>query len=313
MFAWRCKHLSLKISNAVVTIDVDAAEAAAGVLKTLGVKRDTYQDQRFYPPPGDPVEGQAAYFVSMVAVDHRTSLFEPFEGYIEGEFFHGADALYRLGRLAYDRGFFKAERLAALTPSEAEQLFSIGGRRVWDFNVRVLLLRDVGKKASARGGFEFIISVDSIKKLREALSAMRAYEDPVGKKAMLLAKFLEGRGLASFKDSAEADVPVDNHLSRVAYRLGIVDVNYDFLESGVEVGREDDVRLREVVKTAWRIVAKFADLHPFALDDFLWNFGRGICRRVKPQCASCPFREVCKAHKLGRYPPEHLHLLTWYY
>jgi len=297
----------------VSAVDIDTAEVVAEILKRLGVKRDNYTDPRFYPPSSDPIEDQAAYFVSMVAVDHRTSLWEPFEGVVMGEFFHGADALYRLGRLAYDEGFFKADRLADLTPGEAQRLFTLGGKRVWDFDVRVLLLRDVGKKAKINGGFKALISADSVKQLRSKLSNIRAYEDPVGKKALLLAKFLEGRRLADFKDSADADVPVDNHLSRVAYRLGIVEINYDFLESGVEVTREEDIRLRELVKISWRIVAKFADLHPFALDDYLWNFGRKICKREAPQCTVCPFKEVCKAHKLGRYPPEHLHLLTWYY
>ncbi|ACB40266.1 iron-sulfur cluster loop [Pyrobaculum neutrophilum V24Sta] len=298
---------------AVETIDVDRAEAVAGILKSLKPNRDSYLDSRFYPPPEDPVEDQLAFFVTMVAIDHRTSLWEPFEGQIAGEFFHGADALYRLGRLAYDRGFFKAENLAGLTPDKAEALLSLGGKKIWDFNVRVLLMRDVGRKAAARGGFEKMVSRESISGLRRSLEGLRAYEDPVGKKALLLAKFLDGRRLADFKDLEEADVPVDNHLSRVAYRLGIVDISFDFLESGAEVTREEDVRLREVVKTAWRIVAKFADVHPFALDDYLWNFGRRVCTRDAPRCQSCPFKDMCKAYSLSRFPPEHLHLLTWYY
>jgi hypothetical protein len=162
------------------------------------------------------------------------------------------------------------------------------------------------------GGFANIPR-DTLKKLKEAVKQMRAYEDPVEKKVLLLAKFLDGRRLADFKDIEEADVPVDNHVSRIAYRLGIVDLNYDFLESGVETTREEDIRLRELVKTAWRIVAKFADLNPFALDDYLWNFGRRICTRENPKCDACPFKDVCKAHSLRRYPPEHLHLATWYY
>jgi len=101
-------------------IDVDKAEAVADVLKSVGVRRDSYLDPRLYPPPDDPLEDQLAYFVSMAAIDHRTGLWEPFEGVVGGEFFHGADALYRLGRLAYGRGFFKAEKLAELAPSEAE-------------------------------------------------------------------------------------------------------------------------------------------------------------------------------------------------
>jgi hypothetical protein len=293
-------------------IDVDKAEAVANVLRAVGVKRDSYLDPRFYPPPDDPLEDQIGYFVAMTAIDHRTSLWEPFEGVAEGEFFHGADLLYRLGRLAYSRGFFKAEKLAQLRPDEADVLLSINGKRVWDFHTRVLLLRDVGKKVQRIGGFANIPR-DSLKKLKEVVKQMRAYEDPVEKKVLLLAKFLDGRRLADFKDIEEADVPVDNHVSRIAYRLGIVDLNYDFLESGVETTREEDIRLRELVKTAWRIVAKFADLHPFALDDYLWNFGRRICTRENPKCDACPFKDVCKAHSLRRYPPEHLHLATWYY
>ncbi len=294
-------------------IDVDKAEVVANILKSTEVKRDNYLDPRFYPPQDDPLEDQLAYFVSMVAIDHRTSLWEPFEGDIDGEFFHGADALYRLGRLSYGRGFFKAEKLAELAPSEAEPLLTIGGRRVWDFHIRVLLLRDVGKKALRNGGFEKLVPRDSLKRLKEALKQMRAYEDPVEKKALLLAKFLDGRGLADFKDLEEAEVPVDNHLSRIAYRLGIVDISYDFLESGVEVSREEDIRLRQLVKTAWKIVAKFADIRPFALDDYLWSFARRICTRERPKCDICQFREVCKAYSLQRYPPEHLHFITWYY
>lgn len=298
----------------MATIDVDKAEQVAALIKELRPTRDSYTDPRIYPPVGDPREDQLAFFTAMVAVDHRTSTpWGSFEGLINGEFYHGADALYRLGRIAYDEGIFKAERLANLTPRDAEKLFKLGDAVVWDFYTRVYLLRDLGKKVLLRGGFEALVSTSSIRELKKRLAEVRAYEDPVAKKTMLLAKFLDGRRLADFKDVEEADVPVDNHLSRIAYRLGIVDVDYDFLESGVETTREEDIRLREVVKTAWRIVAKFADIHPFALDDFLWNFGRKTCLREKPLCGSCPLRGACKAHAVGRYPPEHLHLATWYY
>lgn len=296
----------------MVAIDVDKAEEVANILKKVEIRQD-YLNPLFYPPPGDSRESQLAYFTAMVAIDHRTSTpWEAFEGEIGGRFYHGADALYRLGRILYDKEFFKAEKLANLTPIDAAELFTIGGKKVWDFYTRIYLLRDLGKKVAARGGFE-ALSVDSLKKLKVELSNFRAYEDPAGKKVMLLAKFLWGRKLVEFKDVEEADVAVDNHLSRVAYRLGVVDIDYGFLESGVETTREEDVRLREVVKTGWRIVSRFVDIHPFHLDDFLWSFGRSVCRRESPQCGVCPFREVCKANSLSRYPPEHLHLATWYY
>ena len=296
-----------------VAVDVDRARSAADIVGRLGLRRDAYDDGRFYPPRSDPREDQLAFFVAMVAVDHRTSTpLGPFEGHIDGEFFHGADALWRLGRKAYDEGLFKAERLAELTPGEAERLFSIGGARVWDFHVRMFLLRDLGRKALRAGGFEALIP-DAVAEMAERLRRVRAYEDPVGKKALLLAKFLDGRGLVKFKDPENFDVPVDNHLSRIAYRLGIADVDYGQLFEGLELGREEDAEVRQKVKLAWRLVAKFSGVDPFTLDDFLWSFGRRVCTREAPKCGQCPFRSICKANGLGQYPPEHTHLLTWYY
>lgn len=294
-------------------IDVDKISAVAEALRKLKIERDRYLDDRYYPPQSDPRERQLAYFISVVAVDHRTSTpLGAFEGYIDGEFYHGADALWRLARKAYDEGLFEPERLAKLTPEDAERLFSINGVKVWDFNVRLFLLRDLGAKAIEAGGFQGLID-DTIEGLAAKLSRVRAYEDPVRKKVLLLAKFLDGRGLVQFKDRENFDVPVDNHLSRIAYRLGIVDVDYDILFKGLELTREEDVEVRNKVKLSWRLVAKFSGLDPFALDDFLWSFGRRVCVRDRPRCEECPLRDVCKARSLGRYPPEHAHTLTWYY
>ena len=296
-----------------VAIDVDKIREVADVLRGLSLERDRYLDDRLYPPPSDPREDQLAYFTAMVAVDHRTSTpLGSFEGYIDGEFFHGADALWRLGRKAYDAGLFKAERLADLKPEEARRLFSIGDKTVWDLNVRLFLLRDLGRKALRAGGFESLIP-ETISGLIERLKPIRAYEDPVAKKALLLAKFLDGRGLVKFKDPENFDVPVDNHLSRIAYRLGIVDVDYKALFEGVELSREEDAEVRNKVKLAWRLVSRFSGVDPFTLDDFLWSFGRRICVREGPRCAQCPFRRICRANAVGQYPPEHTHVLTWYY
>lgn len=293
-------------------LDVDKAAEVADVVKGLGLKRDRYLDERYYPPPDDPRELQLAYFAAVVAVDHRTSTFGPFEGYIDGEFYHGADALWRLARRAYPE-VFSPDRLASLSLEDGMRLFSIGGRAVWDLGVRVLLLRDLGRKAAEAGGFAKWLDAGSVAELAERLKRARAYEDPVKKKTLLLAKFLDGRGLLKFSDPQNFDVPVDNHVSRIAYRLGIVDVDYSWLFSGVELTREEDVEVREKIKLAWRLVSKFSGVDPFTLDDFLWSFGRAVCTRDSPKCGRCPLRAVCKANRLGQYPPEHTHSLTWYY
>lgn len=290
----------------------------AEIIAKLDLKRDMYLDTRFFPPINVDRELQLGYFAAMVAIDHRTSTpLGVFEGYVHGEFFHGADLLYRLGMLIFesDPEFFSSDRLSRLGYENAKKLLVFENKILWDFHVRTFLLRDLGQKTlELYSSFKKLFNVSRVTEFVDRLRFFRAYEDPVAKKAYLLAKFLDGRKLIQFHDKENFEVAVDNHLSRLAIRLGIISFSdYSHIERQLEVPRDYDISLRLTIREAWKKVSEMSGVDPFTLDDFLWNFGRRICRQNSPRCANCPFDGVCLARSVGRYWLEHRHILTWYY
>lgn len=295
-----------------LSVDDETVSRVSTSISGLGLSRDSYEDPLFFPPKDDEVERQLGFFLSMVAIDHRTRTeLTDFSSDIRGRRLSGADLLYYLGRRVYEYGgSFTPGWLAHLTPEEAKHLLCFEGNCVWDFYTRIFLLRDLGRKIKS---LTELLLVDRVEELVSNLSVFRAYEDPVRKKTFLLAKFLDGRGLARF--GGEKYVPVDNHLTRIAIRLGIVIPSGDLLEwirEGRELTREEDVTVRMAVREAWKEVSNRSGVDPFALDDFLWPFGRSTCTK-DPHCNSCPFSEVCRSNSTGEYWEEPKHTLTWYY
>ncbi len=311
---------------------------------------DTFEDRRYYPPPGTNRRDLMAYFLVMVAMDHRLSRpGRDYEGYVGGELYHGADLLYRLGAEMFerDRSFFYPERLKSITVKDVLNWLMVKGKsgreiRPPDPEVRAELLRDLGVKLEALfNGDPFEIVVRSKGFLRlgvaegliDLLKVFKAYQDPVEKKAFLLAKFIERRGIVRFQDPQDKEVPVDNHLTRIALRTGIVDVDRETLEriaANIEFEPFEDAYLRMAVRQAYRLVAQAAGADPFILDDFLWTFGRRCCTLMDPSCASgcglrcrqsggcegnsCVLAPACKAFTDRLYMvPEHKFLNTWWY
>ena len=145
----------------------------------------------------------------------------------------------------------------------------------------------------------------------------RAYEDPVEKKSFLLYKFLERRGIFEAKDKENIHVPVDNHLTRIAIRFGLVVVPKEFEEIFLwrkEADRFTDIILRFHIREAYKEVSRLSGIPPTRLDDFLWMHGRNVCT-TPPLCEKCPLKESCNAYRnpvLKKYR-EHYYLNTWYY
>lgn len=297
----------------LATLDDKRIDLLSDSLSELKLERDSYDDALFFPPQGDE-ERELGFFVSMVAIDHRTRTeLTDFSAFVEGRRLKGADLLYHLGVEVYkNEDSFTPRWLRDLTPEKAQKLLCFEGTCIWDFFTRIFLLRDVGSKVES---FSDILDVDTIEELARRLSKLRAYEDPVQKKIMLLAKFLDGRGLIRLEDMEMAHVPVDNHLTRLALRLGIVRPSKELslkMEKGVELTREEDVEVRAAVRDAWKEVSIRSGIDPFTLDDFLWPFGRSACHQ-DPDCHSCPFKRVCRANLTGEYWMEPKHTITWYY
>ncbi len=334
----------------IVGIDYEQCIIVGKVMSRIKeFKIDDFLDQHYYPPPTASREDVARYFLVMVALDHRLSRpRKPYEGYVKGEFFHGADLLYRLGRLYWEEKpeFFEPEYLSRLTQDEFRKLFTVEnkGSRIQppDPRIRASLLRDIGTKLlKFYGGSAYALIVDSKGYLRrgigegfiDRLKIFTAYQDPVEKKAFLLAKFLERRGVLPIYDQYNKEVPVDNHLVRIALRLGIIKVDTELLEkiaSGVEVLPEEDIVLRYNTRLAYKIVAQEGGIDPFVMDDFLWMFGRKCCTRETPACKygcsdkcrkingcsdnRCIFYEICSARRNPLLMVnEHRFIETWWY
>ncbi len=313
------------------------------LLNLLGI--DTFTDPRYYPPPNESEEDILRYFIFMVAIDHRTSLDNSFEGLVDGEFFHGADLLYRLGITKYYENpeFFSPEHMAELTLNELNSWLSVIGldgrvRSVWDPEVRVKLLRDLGKRLLKLFGGEVTNLINLARnRLKEPsglgiIDYMRSflpYSDPVEKKSYLFIKFISRRKLFNYLDPENSEVPVDNHLTRIALRLGIVSVEGSLrnkLVSGAPFTWEEDISLRLAVRKAFKLLSKLINTDPLILDDLLWLFGRHCCTFKRPVCVSgcggkcrelrlcsdgCLLREVCPPE--NRFLTEHNYRNTYYY
>lgn len=307
---------------------------------------DRATDPEYYPPEDADQELVARYFITMVAMDHRASRSgRPYEAYVDGRLYHGADLLYKLGSkmLAENPDFFDPLRLANLGVEDVlAWLTPPGGPAPPDPDVRAELLRDLGSKLvklyEGRVLRLLTLSKGRLKTrlhdgLIDRLKVFKAYSDPVEKKAFLLAKFLHRRGLFEAEDREHREVPVDNHLTRIALRLGLVAVPRETevaIARGVEFDSEEDLVMRLAVRRSYKLLAESSGIDPFDLDDFLWAFGRKCCTREAPVCVSgctngcakvlgcdggsCVFSEVCPAAgDPRRLLPEHRHEGTWYY
>ena len=334
----------------MVGIDWEAIDRMASSLKRvkLGIRVDRFDDERYYPPLNAPRRDVVLYFLVMVAMDHRLSRpGRPYEAVIGGELFHGADLLYYRGAEAYrrDPSFFDPENLARATPRTVVEWLGVeyGGRLVKppDPDVRAELLRDLGYKlVNYYGGDAYRLVSESKGFLRlgvgegfiDRLKVFKAYQDPVEKKAFLLAKFLERRGVLEVKDHYNKEVPVDNHLVRIALRTGIISVDQATLEKislGVDFSEEEDVLIRYTARIAYKEVARRAGIDPFILDDYLWSFGRKCCTPARPTCKAtcsrgcakslgcisgrCVFQEWCKASSNPLFMVTEHRFFKWWY
>ncbi|MCE4614786.1 MAG: hypothetical protein F7B60_04580 [Desulfurococcales archaeon] len=306
------------------------AEVLGKILKDHPV--DPFVNPNYYPPEGTDFEALTMYFLVMVSMDHRLSRpNRPYELVMRGEKYHGADLLYKLGMEMFRTKpqFFTAEYLSHITEDDVKEwLAPRGVVRPVDINLRTLLLRDIGRKLTAlfdEKAYNIIEYSKGYLKNKgkgfiELLKAFTAYQDPVEKKAFLLAKFLERRRVLQIVDSWNKEVPVDNHLTRIAIRWGLIHLERELLEKiayGTPFTGKEDTLIRYYVQIAFKLVSQKAGVDPFILDDFLWSFGRTVCKRENPKCiqnGDCPIMEFCRAQSNRLYMVgEHNYYETWYY
>jgi len=303
---------------------------------------DTFDDPCCYPPRDEDPETVAMYFLVLVAMDHRLSRpGRTYEAVIGGRRYHGADLLYRLGKRMLDTnpGFFDAKNLAKVREEDILHWLCVGDTCPPDPGLRAALLRDLGRKLLLHYNGSALRLVEESNGylhswdpgspgLVERLRVFEAYSDPVEKKPMLLAKFLERRGLLVVRDPWNRRVPVDNHVSRIALRLGIVRPEpslYRRIVERRELSPWEDIALRIAIREAWHLVAESMRVNDFVLDDILWTMGRKVCLPGRPLCNQCRDHPICSGNKCalhqvcpvarGEESPldEHVFYNTWWY
>ncbi|MEM2021423.1 MAG: hypothetical protein QXP80_04265 [Zestosphaera sp.] len=322
-------YYRIRVSDALIG---RAAPIVRRAIKAM--PRDEFINPEYYPPGNTDVESTLRFFIFMVAIDHRTSRYKPFEAYVNSKFYHGADLLYRLGSRKFleDPEFFSPDRMSSISVDEVVEWLSVreGGSSVsvWDPEVRASLLRDLGLGLVKwfSGSVSELIKASRgylrrgpSQGLTHIMRRFKAYSDPVEKKTFLFAKFVERRGLISIADPWNKEVPVDNHLTRIALRLHLVSPE-EALHAKIRVREHytyaEDIALRLAVRTAYKELAKVAGVDPFILDDFLWYFGRKVCMRERPACVrveECPLADVCLSRGSPEEITEHHYLNTYYY
>ncbi len=296
-----------------------------------------FTDPELYPSVHDPPHLVAMYFLTLVAIDHRLY---PWGGVayavVDGKVRRGSEILYARAMKAYrrDPSIFDPTRLASMGRGLFE---SVWGSDIWGAEWRIALLRDLGRKLIAiyGGSVENLLGITRSVRLRSSdpehpglldkLRVFLAYNDPVEKKSMLLIKMLLRRKLIDVEDPDSLRVAVDNHLTRVALRLGLVKLPPDLEDAvvkGSSVSIETDVLIRMCVREALHRVCRVGDLDPLHLDDALWSFGREVCTFETPRCEECkhpmcidgrcPFAEKCLFRR-GVAIKEHRLENTWWY
>ena len=320
----------------------EVARSLSRLRSKIQAKVDMFEDPNYYPSRGIDNNILVTYFLVMVAMDHRLSRpGRPYEAVLEGRKYHGADLLYRLGKKMLDSNasFFEPHNLEQVTEHDIMKWLCIGKVCPPDPRIRAMLLRDLGYKLRVLYNNEPLKLISESKHLLhswyganlgfvEHLKNFYAFNDPVEKKAMLLAKFLERRGVLKIKDSENKRVPVDNHLARIGLRLQLIYIDrniYDKILRRVEVSPWEDICIRITLREAWHKIAVESGLDDFVLDDLLWSMGRRTCIQQFPRCndcssglecenGSCIFHSICPVG-LGEAPPidEHLYTDTWWY
>lgn len=233
----------------------------------------------------------------MVAIDYRTSTpTEDFEGMLDGKFFHGADLLFALGiqKFNEDPLFFSASRMANLSDASVEMWLTLKMPHkkvtIYKPQERAKLLRNAGRTILQMGyesSFDllcesggYLIREDGTG-LLQLLELIWAYNDPVRKKSYLWLKFLTGRGIFKVKDWDNFAVPVDNHLTRIALRTGIIEVDVPEirlrLTSEAPFSVVEDLEVRKAVRDAFTKILQNTQLTFRELDDLFWVLGRTHC------------------------------------
>jgi len=144
-------------------------------------------------------------------------------------------------------------------------------------------------------------STHPLKTFLDALREIPGYkEDPLQKKAMLLAIILENRPehFLNVTDPESAVPIIDYHLQRSALRTGLVRVDDPALRQKIEARAEvtpaDEQDIRQATYDAIQQLVELSGLSVAAVDYFFFMNRTKCPEMTEPKCPECPVRSICK-------------------
>ena len=235
---------------------------------------------------------------------------KPMIARLDGRDLKGSDFLWRACTRAWQRdpGALAPAALAALSDRQLDALFHddtgrnplpmwpehlalICGYARW-FTTRGLTPADVLRRAAA--------APKPLQALLAALAEIPGYaEDPLQKKAMLLAIVLENRPehFLRVTDPDSAVPIIDYHLQRSALRTGLVRVDDPALRLRLEqrqlLDAADEAAVRDATYAAIGRLMAQTGLSAAAIDWFFFQ-NRTRCPETQdPDCSACPVQALC--------------------
>jgi sugar/nucleoside kinase (ribokinase family) len=233
---------------------------------------------------------------------------------LDGRSLKGSDYLFAAYRRAIDRdsGFFTPDRQAALTAEELAAAWRAddGSNPMPAFDLHLEMAQSYGRDMLALGVTprEMVEQANHSTTPRQTFLSLLDHiggykEDPLRKKAMLLALILEQRPEKFLRPAPnEAELPViDYHLMRSCLRTGLVEVIDDDLRSKL-IGREglsgaEEWAVRFAAYQAIQRVQSHSGRSMGAVDWFFFNARRRCPEMTEPDCANCAIDAVCTHRK----------------
>lgn len=271
-------------------------------------------------------------------------------GHVDGRYYRGSEYLYHVMRKQMETSpqTFDADVMASLTLRGFQDWFGDPGFcKIRRPNERVVLLRDAAEGLLRRyeGNVSNLLEesqgyIGGKTGLKKRLSRIKAFDDPLAKKTMILILFLHYEELFNPKDPENITAGIDYHLQRIALRSGIIEVIDDRLEPKLKLRRfisnEEHYEIRKACVEAYALIGQRLRWSMFDVDQLFWQIGRNCCHHTHPPhcgerlCKSkhctllensnypcrgkCPLDGACKATLDNRYTaflePK---VITYYY
>ncbi len=306
------------IMKARVRIDDGAVAAFAGFFKASDeiVPFDfcSRSEGFIYPDRGQP--GVMEYFFFVCA--HQFGFWRlendrwtaPMVARIDGRDLKGSDYLFRAATRAWQRDpmVFAPDPLQRLEDSRIEALFlDDHGRNplpLWPEHLAIIRASTQWFAHRRTRPDQLLQTAQSAPKplqaLLELLAEVPGYaEDPLAKKAMLLAITLENRPekFLSVPDPESAKPIIDYHLQRSALRTGLVRVDDEELRERLQSRRRVEPREEELIRAAtYEAIERLMQqtgLSAAAIDWFFFQNRSRCPETTQPDCAVCPVRAIC--------------------